>query len=74
MALRELLTDVGTQYRNLKFGNDRPGGGSSKQPFIIKDLPPVESDPASTFPDFILRDPKINLKIGLMIYLVLVNS
>ena len=62
MALRELLTDVGTQYRNLKFGNDRPGGGSSKQPFIIKDLPPVESDPDSTFPDFILRDPKNQLE------------
>ena len=62
MALRELLTDVGTQYRNLKFGNDRPGGGSSKQPFIIKDLPPVESDPDSTFPDFLLRDPKNQLE------------
>ena len=62
MALRELLTDVGTQYRNLKFGNDRPGGGNSKQPFIIKDLPPVESDPDSTFPDFILRDPKNQLE------------
>ena len=61
MALRELLTDVGTQYRNLQFGNDRPGGGSSKQPYIIKDLPPVESDPDSTFPDFILRDPKNQL-------------
>ena len=62
MALRELLTDVGTQYRNLKFGNDRPGGGNSKQPYIIKNLPPVESDPDSTFPDFLLRDPKNQLE------------
>jgi len=62
MALRKLLTDVGTQYRNLQFGNDRPGGGSSKQPYVIKDLPPVESDPDSTFPDFILRDPKNQLE------------
>ena len=62
MALRKLLTDVGTEYRNLQFGNDRPGGGSSKQPYVIKDLPPVESDPTSTFPDFILRDPKNQLE------------
>ena len=54
MALRKLLTDVGTEYRNLKFGNDRPGGGSSKQPYVIKDLPPVESEPTSTFPDFLI--------------------
>ena len=62
MALRKLLTDVGTEYRNLKFGNDRPGGGSSKQPYVIKDLPPVESEPTSTFPDFLLRDPKNQLE------------
>ncbi len=67
MALRKLLTDVGTEYRNLEFGNDRPGGGNSKQPFIIKDLPPVESDPDSTFPDFILRDPSLTIQEAIYI-------
>ena len=44
--------------RSLKFGNDRPGGGSSKQPFIQEPLPGVNSDPNAPFPDFLLRDPK----------------
>lgn len=44
--------------RSLKFGNDRPGGGSSKQPFIQQPLPGVNSDPNAPFPDFLLRDPK----------------
>jgi hypothetical protein len=44
--------------RSLKFGNDRPGGGSSKQPFIQKPIPGVNSDPNAPFPDFLLRDPK----------------
>jgi hypothetical protein len=61
MALKELLTDP-TQFkynsRSLKYGNDRPGGGSSKQPFIQTKLPSVESEPTSVWPDFLLRDPK----------------
>jgi hypothetical protein len=61
MALKELLADP-SQFkynsRNLKYGNDRPGGGSSKQPFIQTKLPSVESEPTTTFPDFLLRDPK----------------
>jgi len=44
--------------RSLKFGNDRPGGGSSGQPFIQQSLPGVDSDPNAPFPDFLLRDPK----------------
>ena len=44
--------------RSLKFGNDRPGGGSSGQPFIQQPLPGVNSDPNAPFPDFLLRDPK----------------
>ena len=44
--------------RSIPFGNDRPGGGSSKQPFITTNIPPVNADPSSTFPDFLLRDPK----------------
>ena len=70
MALKELLTDLGSFYstnpnqaayktkagpvqalkkgfdqRSLKFGHDRPGGGSSKQPYIKTKLPAVNSDP-----------------------------
>jgi len=44
--------------RSIPFGNDRPGGGSSKQPFITTNIPPVNADPSSVFPDFLLRDPK----------------
>jgi hypothetical protein len=44
--------------RSIPFGNDRPGGGSSKQPFITTNIPPVNGDPSSVFPDFLLRDPK----------------
>jgi hypothetical protein len=61
MALKELLTDPANfkyNSRSLKFGNDRPGGGSSKQPYIKTPLPKVDSDPSTTFPDFLLRDPK----------------
>jgi len=61
MALKELLADPANfkyNSRSLKFGNDRPGGGSSKQPYVTTPLPKVDSDPISTFPDFLLRDPK----------------
>jgi hypothetical protein len=41
MALVNLQTDL----KSLKFGKDRPGGGSSNQPYIEKplnlDLPPA---------------------------------
>jgi len=33
------LVDLKTDLTSLKFGKDRPGGGSSKQPFIVKDIP-----------------------------------
>lgn len=33
------LLDLKTDLTSLKYGNDRPGGGSSKQPFIVKDIP-----------------------------------
>lgn len=61
MALRQLLTDP-TKFkyssRSLQYGNDRPGGGSSKQPYVVKKLPEVDSPPSVTYPDFLLRDPK----------------
>ena len=65
MALRQLVTDPSKfkyNSRDLKFGNDRPGGGDSKHPFVTKDLPAVDSAPTDTFPDFILRDPKNQLE------------
>ena len=46
------------KQRNLPYGDDQPGGGDSKQPFITKNIPGVEKDPDSVFPDFLLRDPK----------------
>jgi len=52
------IVDTPFTQRSLKFGNDRPGGGSSKQPYIKKPLPGVNSDPNAPFPDFLLRDPK----------------
>ncbi len=33
------LLDLKTDLTSLKYGMDRPGGGSSEQPFIIKDIP-----------------------------------
>lgn len=33
------LLDIKTDLTSLRFGNDRPGNGSSKQPFIRKDIP-----------------------------------
>jgi hypothetical protein len=44
--------------RSIPFGNDRPDGGSSKQPFITKSIPGVNQEPNSNFPDFLIRDPK----------------
>ena len=51
------LIDLKTDLKSLKFGKDRPGGGSSNQPYIQKDIP--EGDPSNLFntggPDFLLR-------------------
>jgi hypothetical protein len=44
--------------RSIPFGSDRPGGGSSKQPYIKNKIPSPNADPNSPFPDFLLRDPK----------------
>lgn len=52
-----MLKDLKTNLKSLKFGNDRPGGGSSNQPYIKKEIPEGEkSSIASTGgTDFILR-------------------
>jgi len=51
------LIDLKTDLKSLKFGKDRPGGGSSNQPYIQKQIP--EGDPSNIFntggPDFLLR-------------------
>jgi hypothetical protein len=44
--------------RSIPFGSDRPDNGNSKQPFIVKPIPGVNQEPGSSFPDFLLRDPK----------------
>ncbi len=51
------LIELKTNLKSLKFGNDRPGGGSSNQPYIQTPIPEGDS---STFlshggPDFIIR-------------------
>lgn len=43
MALRQLKTNL----RSLKYGHDRPGGGSSNQPYIQVALPQGYTDPFS---------------------------
>ena len=72
MALKDLVTDLGSFYENnpfaakfktkagptyaqksgfnqrsFRYGDDRPDGGSSKQPFVRSVLPDVNSDPTS---------------------------
>ena len=41
------LVTLRTNFKNLKFGKDRPGGGSSNQPYITKDIP--SGDPSNIF-------------------------
>ena len=57
------LINLTTNLKSLKFGvgtaSDRPGGGYSNQPYILKDIPSDSSDPSNVFntggPDSILR-------------------
>lgn len=43
-SLKNKLVTERSNLRNLKFGSDRPGGGSSKQPFVKQPLPGVLED------------------------------
>lgn len=52
MGLFSKLQNGDTVLKSLKFGNDRPGGGNSGQPYIQDPIPLVNS-PANT--DFVLR-------------------
>jgi len=49
------LINLQTNLKSLKFGNDRPGGGSSNQPYIKQDIPQGDL-PAKSGPDFLLRN------------------
>ena len=50
------LVTSNTNLKSLKFGKDRPGGGSSNQPYITKDIPSNNSAPSSRgTTDFLLR-------------------
>jgi hypothetical protein len=52
-----MLIDIKTNLKSLKFGNDRPGGGSSNQPYIQKEIP---TDYTNKSPDFLLRNGYLN--------------
>jgi hypothetical protein len=54
MSLFKKLQDGDTRLKSLKFGNDRPKGGSSRQPYIKKGLVNDTLNP-SLYNDFILR-------------------
>ncbi len=53
------LINLQTNLKSLKFGGDRPGGGSSSQPYVQKSIPDQNSDPSNVFntggPDSLLR-------------------
>jgi len=53
------LINLKTDLRSLRYGNDKPGGGSSNQPYLQKPIPPPEKGPSNIFntsgPDFLLR-------------------
>lgn len=55
------LKDKETQFKSLKFGKDRPGGGSSNQPYITTTIPTGDPSPKSNG-DFILRGGTKSLK------------
>ena len=46
------LIDLKTDLKSLKYGNDRPGGGSSNQPYITT---PIPDGLTANGPDFLLR-------------------
>jgi hypothetical protein len=54
MSLFKKLQDGDTRLKSLKFGNDRPKGGSSRQPYIKKGLVNDTLNP-SLYNDFVLR-------------------
>ena len=58
---RGRLINLKTNLKSLRLGGDRPAGGSSNQPYIVKDIPSGtgylrDGMPLQSGPDFILRD------------------
>jgi hypothetical protein len=51
------LINLKTDLKNLKFGQDRKGGGSSNQPYIKS---PIPEGLTSSSPDFLLRNGYLN--------------
>jgi len=73
------LLDLKTNLKSLKYGQDRPGGGSSGQPYVQYPLPDVASAPYLDFYennkttlDFPTRGGKLDLNIG-QPYITLAN-
>jgi hypothetical protein len=54
MGLLLKLNNGDTQLKSLKFGNDRPGGGDSGQPFIPQNIQTGIQNPAF-YNDFVIR-------------------
>ena len=48
------LIKLKTKLKSLKYGGDRPGGGSSNQPYVTREIPKGDL-PAKAGPDFLLR-------------------
>jgi hypothetical protein len=42
MGILQKYTENGSEYKSLKFGKDKPGGGSSNEPFMKKDINTAE--------------------------------
>jgi hypothetical protein len=51
------LIDLKTNLKSLGYGNDRPDGGSSNQPYIVAPIPDGET---FNSPDFLLRNGYLN--------------
>ena len=49
------LIDLKTNLKSLTYGTDRPGGGSSKEPFITEPIPEGEETTQGAREDFLLR-------------------
>ena len=55
MGLLIKLNNNDTNLKSLKFGQDRPGGGDSGQPYIQKPIPSPTKDSIPNVDDFLLR-------------------
>jgi hypothetical protein len=55
MGLLIKLNNNDTDLKSLKFGQDRPGGGNSGQPYIQKPIPSHTKDNIPNVDDFLLR-------------------